>query len=334
MNKKVTVHALSGSKTHRSDASLLILKECLGLRGVDITITQINAENSNDPDPAIPDEYDVLLVFCDDVILEPKFLDGLRSWCLSGKPLFVIQAVAGHAFRNWPEFDLEFPGAAFDGSAICRGESRVDVEAFHHPLVQDITGWMRPLRTEGNPQFAEDITVLLSETGPDGPQPAAWCRTHPQTGGKIFSTSLGALPDFGNSKFIDLLHRACLWGKGLAGAPSGGKRYLTAQLDETPSITCSCGTARRAFMVPEISTASVHMVDISIDAKVHYHKKLTEIYLVLEGEGHLELDGDMVPVRPLSTVMIKPGCRHRAVGKMRIINIPVPPFDPSDEWYE
>jgi len=32
--------------------------------------------------------------------------------------------------------------------------------------------------------------------------------------------------------------------------------------------------------------------------------------------------------------MIKPGCRHRAVGKMQIVNFAVPSFDPEDEWFD
>jgi len=67
---------------------------------------------------------------------------------------------------------------------------------------------------------------------------------------------------------------------------------------------------------------------------VHYHKKLTEIYLVLEGSGQMELDGEKIPVEPFTAVFIKPGCRHRAVGKMRIINVCIPPFDTKDEWFD
>jgi len=80
--------------------------------------------------------------------------------------------------------------------------------------------------------------------------------------------------------------------------------------------------------------ASLHLVDIKKDSETHYHKKMTEIYLILEGEGHIELDGESIPVKPLTTIMIKPGCRHRAVGKMKIINVPIPKFDPSDEWLD
>jgi hypothetical protein len=46
------------------------------------------------------------------------------------------------------------------------------------------------------------------------------------------------------------------------------------------------------------------------------------------------LDGERFPVRPMSAVMIQPGCRHRAIGKLKIINIPVPAFDPEDEWFD
>ena len=110
-------------------------------------------------------------------------------------------------------------------------------------------------------------------------------------------------------------------------------RYFTAQLDSVPPTPCPCGEARRAFAEPG-SAASVHLVDISADARTHYHKRMTEIYLVLEGEGHLELDGQRVPVKPMTAVYIKPGCRHRAIGPLKIINIPIPAFNEEDEWFD
>ena len=113
-----------------------------------------------------------------------------------------------------------------------------------------------------------------------------------------------------------------------------GKNFLVAQLDEVDPVPCPCGQARRAFDVPENTTATIHLVDIAEGSRTHYHKNMTEIYLVLEGEGHMELDGQTFPLRPMTSVMIKPGCRHRAIGKLRIINIPIPAFDPEDEWFD
>ncbi|MEY4941370.1 MAG: hypothetical protein RIQ93_3105 [Verrucomicrobiota bacterium] len=119
-----------------------------------------------------------------------------------------------------------------------------------------------------------------------------------------------------------------------AAAPHVAPRYLFAQLDEMPPVDCPCGVARRAFASPDNPVATIHLVEIQTDAKVHYHRKMTEIYLVLEGEGFIELDGRRVPVKPLTSVFIKPGCRHRAVGRLKIINVPIPAFDPSDEWFD
>jgi mannose-6-phosphate isomerase-like protein (cupin superfamily) len=107
--------------------------------------------------------------------------------------------------------------------------------------------------------------------------------------------------------------------------------YEIAQFDEMEPVECPCGLTRRAFVRPDNPVATMHMVDVRADSKAHYHKKLTEIYLVLEGKGFMELDGEQVPV---NAVFIKPGCRHRAVGKMRIVNVPIPAFDPNDEWFE
>jgi len=110
------------------------------------------------------------------------------------------------------------------------------------------------------------------------------------------------------------------------------KRFAVAQLDEIPPTPCPCGQARRAFNEPWNTLATVHLTDIHVDSKLHYHKKMTEIYIVLEGEGYLEVDGERIPLKPMTSVMIRPGCVHRAVGKLRIINVPMPPFDPADEF--
>ncbi len=115
-------------------------------------------------------------------------------------------------------------------------------------------------------------------------------------------------------------------------SPPSEPRVAVSQLDQIPPVPCPCGQARRAFNEPWNDLASVHLTDISTDSRLHYHKKMTEIYVVLEGEGYLEADGETIPLKPMTSVMIRPGCVHRAVGKLRILNIPMPPFDPEDEY--
>ena len=110
--------------------------------------------------------------------------------------------------------------------------------------------------------------------------------------------------------------------------------YSISQLDELPSTACPCGAAQRAFADFPGAAASLHLVHIKADAQAHYHKRMTEIYLVLEGEGEIELDGERHPVKPMTAIYIKPGCRHRAIGELKIINTPIPAFDEQDEWFD
>ena len=112
------------------------------------------------------------------------------------------------------------------------------------------------------------------------------------------------------------------------------KRYMIAQLDQIPPVPCPCGQARRAFAEGGNALATMHLTDITADARTHFHKQMTEIYLVLDGTGEIELDGERYPVKPLTAIFIKPGCRHRAIGNLRIINVPIPAFDPADEFFD
>lgn len=116
--------------------------------------------------------------------------------------------------------------------------------------------------------------------------------------------------------------------------PADSPRYHLAQLDALAPIPCPCGLARRAFGQIADAPASVHLVEVKTDAEIHYHRRTTEIYVVVEGEGEIELDGSRYPGKPMTAILIKPGCRHRAIGQLKVLNVPVPPFDPADEWFD
>jgi mannose-6-phosphate isomerase-like protein (cupin superfamily) len=111
-------------------------------------------------------------------------------------------------------------------------------------------------------------------------------------------------------------------------------RYRVVHFDEIDPVPCPCGMARRGLTDDPDQVASLHVVDISADSRPHYHKQTTEIYYVLEGHGHVELDGTRLPVRPGSCILIKPGCRHRAIGPLKLINVPIPAFRTDDEWFD
>ena len=112
--------------------------------------------------------------------------------------------------------------------------------------------------------------------------------------------------------------------------------YEIADFAEIPGTPCPCGTARRAFSDIEDFPATVHVTEISVDAQKHYHKTLTETYFFLEcgDDAKMELDDEIIPVHSGMSIMIRPGTRHRALGKMKVLIMVLPKFDPADEWFD
>ena len=121
-----------------------------------------------------------------------------------------------------------------------------------------------------------------------------------------------------------------------SGMSVGTKPYHLVDFAEVPGVPCPCGTARRAFADVVEFPGTVHVTEISVDAKLHYHRRLTETYFFLEcGPGaRMQLDDDLIPVKPGVCIMIPPGVRHRAVGRMKVLILALPKFDPEDEWFD
>ena len=101
-----------------------------------------------------------------------------------------------------------------------------------------------------------------------------------------------------------------------------------------PATPCPCGTARRAFSDLPDYPATIHVTDISLDARLHYHRRITETYYFLhcEPDARMQLGDDIIPVRPGMAILIRPGTRHRALGRMQVLIVAIPKFDPNDEW--
>jgi mannose-6-phosphate isomerase-like protein (cupin superfamily) len=112
------------------------------------------------------------------------------------------------------------------------------------------------------------------------------------------------------------------------------QRFTISRTAQLPTQPCPCGLTQRSFVDDPERIASLHRVKITDDAVAHYHRETTEIYFVLEGSGEIELDGNRYPVTTGDSILIKPGCWHRALGQLTIINVAIPAFDPQDEWFE
>lgn len=116
------------------------------------------------------------------------------------------------------------------------------------------------------------------------------------------------------------------------------RRYQIARIADIEPIRCPCGQTRRAFTEDPEQIASLHVVEVTDDARTHYHKRLTEIYYILEGAGEMQLDGERYAVQAGDSILIKPDCRHRAIPRpgttLKVLNVPIPAFDPDDEWFD
>ena len=116
--------------------------------------------------------------------------------------------------------------------------------------------------------------------------------------------------------------------------PTGG--YEITDFSIIPGVACPCGTARRAFAEVDDFPGTIHVTEIAADARLHYHKRLMETYYFLEcgPDARLQLDDQIVPVHPGMCVLIRPGTRHRAIGRMKVLIVVLPKFDPNDEWFD
>ena len=112
--------------------------------------------------------------------------------------------------------------------------------------------------------------------------------------------------------------------------------FEIADFDQIAAVPCPCGLARRAFGDLADFPATVHVTEILETARLHYHRTLTEVYYVLEcdTDAKLELDDELLPLSVGRCVLIRPGTRHRALGRMKVLILVLPKFDPTDEWFD
>jgi mannose-6-phosphate isomerase-like protein (cupin superfamily) len=112
--------------------------------------------------------------------------------------------------------------------------------------------------------------------------------------------------------------------------------YELVDFASIPGVQCPCGTARRGLADVDDYPGTIHVTEISLDAKLHYHKRLTETYYFLECEpgAKMQLNDELLDVHPGMCVMIRPGTRHRALGRMKVLIVVYPKFDCSDEWFD
>ncbi len=105
--------------------------------------------------------------------------------------------------------------------------------------------------------------------------------------------------------------------------------------EDARAESSTCG--RRLRLISREDAASgvaawAHVVEID-GSREHFHRRATELYYVLEGEGSVRLDGVEHAIRKGSLVHIPPGVVHSAAGRLRVLVVGIPDIGEDDLFF-
>src|SRR5262249_58470753 len=88
------------------------------------------------------------------------------------------------------------------------------------------------------------------------------------------------------------------------------RAYLVRRVQDAPTVPCPCGQSTRPLTAADGGVCNLHVTFIT-DSVKHYHKACTEVYYILEGQGKMELNEDVIDVEPGTIVYIETHTRNR-----------------------
>ena len=108
-----------------------------------------------------------------------------------------------------------------------------------------------------------------------------------------------------------------------------------------PFVTADGSTIREIIGPASFPAQNQSLAEATLEAgqstQRHYHGRLEEIYFIVEGEGVMELDGDVAPVRPGDAILIPPGAWHQitanATNRLRLLCCCAPPYSHDDTFF-
>jgi quercetin dioxygenase-like cupin family protein len=105
--------------------------------------------------------------------------------------------------------------------------------------------------------------------------------------------------------------------------------------DATPFVTKDGSTIREYFHTGEQSLAEASL-EPGAATRRHFHARSEEIYLIVEGGGELEVDGDRRQVAPGDAILIPPTAWHGLTAGPQgatLLCCCVPPYSDDDTFF-
>ena len=101
-------------------------------------------------------------------------------------------------------------------------------------------------------------------------------------------------------------------------------KFLYRDPSEVIPSAETCGQIRPLIEEKDGAAAEIHHVEID-DAKLHYHERTDEFYYVIAGSGTMVVDDETIELHQGIVVYVPRGTRHKAIGKLTILTICIPP---------
>jgi mannose-6-phosphate isomerase-like protein (cupin superfamily) len=105
--------------------------------------------------------------------------------------------------------------------------------------------------------------------------------------------------------------------------------------DARPFVTKD-GSTIREYVHTERQSLAEATLDPGASTVRHYHARSEEIYLIVEGDGELEVDGETRRVGPGDAVLLPPGAWHELTAGergVRLLCCCVPPYSDDDTFF-
>ena len=112
--------------------------------------------------------------------------------------------------------------------------------------------------------------------------------------------------------------------------------------DDATPFTTADGSTIRVLLDAETGTRNQSLAEAWLDPGQatlrHYHARSEELYVLLDGEGELEVDGERSQVGPSQAILIRPGARHQITasdrGPLRFLCCCAPPYAHEDTFFD
>jgi mannose-6-phosphate isomerase-like protein (cupin superfamily) len=111
-----------------------------------------------------------------------------------------------------------------------------------------------------------------------------------------------------------------------------GLEPVVRHIRDVAPVPCPCGESTRPLTSRDTPVLNLHVTHIRDSAR-HYHKRTTEAYYILEGEGFMELGDETIRLEPGLVVYIPTGVAHRGHGDFRAVIVGVPAMPNDDEFF-